>query len=152
MNKTIYETDFNKWVEQTITQLKNRKFEELDLDNLIEEVQDLSGKDRHKLTSLLTRLLEHLLKIKYWTSERDFCLRGWLKEVKNFRIQIKQLLKKSPSFKPYLAEIFNECYEDARELMNVEMTLELEEIPLEPLANLDEVLDLNWFPIKISAD
>lgn len=149
MITNLYDTDFNQWVELTLKQLQNKDFGSLDLENLIEEVADLSGRDKHKLASLLTRLLEHLLKVRYWTSQRDSCLRGWLVEIKNFRIQIKRLLKKSPSLKHYLEEIFIECYLDARELMLVEMTLELEQIPEEPIATLEEVLSADWFPINI---
>ena len=54
--KTLYDTDYNLWVIETVKQLQEHKFENLDLENLIEEVSDLSRRDKHKLESLLTRL------------------------------------------------------------------------------------------------
>ena len=67
--KNLYDTDYNLWVLETVKQLKNKNFNALDLENLIEEVSDLSRRDKKKLKSLLRRLFEHLLKMKYWNSE-----------------------------------------------------------------------------------
>ena len=38
----------------------------LDLENLIEEVSDLSRREKKKLKNLLIKLFEHLLKLTYW--------------------------------------------------------------------------------------
>ena len=55
--KTLYDADYNLRVLETVKQLESKDFESVDWENLIEEVSDLS------------RLIEHLLKIKYWQSE-----------------------------------------------------------------------------------
>ena len=62
--KNLYETDYNLWVKETAILLETRSFNGLDLENLIEEILDLSERKKRKLESLLTRLWEHLLKIK----------------------------------------------------------------------------------------
>ena len=67
--KNLYDTDYNLWVMETVDQLKNKNFDAIDLENLIEEVSDLSRRDKKKLKSLLRNLLEHLLKLKYWEFE-----------------------------------------------------------------------------------
>ena len=67
--KKLYDTDYNLWVMETVDQLKNKNFDAIDLENLIEEVSDLSRRDKKKLKSLLRNLLEHLLKLKYWEFE-----------------------------------------------------------------------------------
>ncbi|GFE67478.1 hypothetical protein CFPU101_00880 [Chroococcus sp. FPU101] len=64
----LYEADYNQWVEETVKQLQNKNYAAVDWENLIEEVADLSGRERDKLESLLTVLFEHLLKIAYWES------------------------------------------------------------------------------------
>ncbi|MDJ0565985.1 MAG: DUF29 domain-containing protein, partial [Microcystis sp. M49629_WE12] len=68
---TLYEEDFYLWLKTTAEQLKKGQFAEVDLDNLIEEIESMGRSERHALKSLLTRLLEHLLKLTYWQSERD---------------------------------------------------------------------------------
>lgn len=67
--KNLYDTDYNLWVMETVDQLKNKNFDAIDLENLIEEVSDLSRREKKKLKSLLRNLLEHLLKLKYWEFE-----------------------------------------------------------------------------------
>ncbi len=63
-----------------------------------------------------------------------------------FSIQIKKILKDSPSLKSYLREILQECYLDARNLLIDETELDASIFPLEVLANLEEILDENWLP------
>ena len=44
--KTLYEVDYSLWVQETAKQLQNQNFDALDLENLIEEVLDLSRRDK----------------------------------------------------------------------------------------------------------
>lgn len=37
----LYDQDFQLWLSQTISQLKNQQFDQLDLEHLIEELTDL---------------------------------------------------------------------------------------------------------------
>ncbi len=93
----LYESDYSLWVLETVKQLQNRDSQSLDLENLIEEVGDLSRRDQKKLKSLLRRLLEHLLKLKYWQSEVVRNQARWKGEILNFRQQIRDELQDSPS-------------------------------------------------------
>lgn len=61
--KSLYDQDFQLWIEQTIHQLQNRDFETLDTENLIEELMDLGNSNRVALESNLAVLLAHLLKL-----------------------------------------------------------------------------------------
>ena len=50
--RSLYDLDFALWVEETAKHLQDRNFQDIDLENLIEEVLDLSRRSRHKLKSL----------------------------------------------------------------------------------------------------
>ncbi|TRU83075.1 MAG: DUF29 domain-containing protein [Microcystis viridis Mv_BB_P_19951000_S69D] len=126
---TLYDSDYQLWLENTINQLRQGDFQAVDWQNLLEELADLGKSERRALESLLTR---HQA--------------GWKKEIRNFRIQIKKILKDSPSLKPYLREILQECYLDARNLLIDETELDANIFPVEVLANLEEILDENWLP------
>jgi hypothetical protein len=143
---TLYDTDYQLWLETTLEQLHLGDFQSVDWHNLLEELADLGKNNRRALESLLTRLLEHLLKLAYWASEREQNHRGWKKEIRNFRIQLKKILKDSPSLKPYLTSILEECYLDARNLLIDETGLDASIFPLEVLASLEDILDENWLP------
>ncbi len=106
----------------------------------------LAKSERRALESLLTRLLEHLLKLTYWQSPRDYNPAAWKKEIRNFRLQIADLLEDSPSLKSYLREILAKCYLDARNLMIDETRLDASIFPVEVLASLEEILAENWLP------
>lgn len=144
--KSLYDTDYHLWVMKTVKQLENKEFDHLDLQNLIEEVSDLSRREKRKLESLLTRLFEHLLKLKYWESERKLNQGHWEAEALNFRKQISKELKASPSLKPYLLEIFEECYQDGREIASKRSQMSLDIFPKVAIADLAQILDENWLP------
>jgi hypothetical protein len=141
----LYDTDYNLWVLETVKQLENREFNSLDLENLIEEVTDLSRRDKHKLKSLLRNLFEHLLKLAYWQAELARNQSHWKGEIVNFRKQIQDQLEDSPSLKPYLHQIFEKCYQDGREIAATKSQLPLSTFPEKAIANIDQVLDENWF-------
>lgn len=145
-NKNLYDTDYHLWLVKTVKRLENKEFDALDLPNLVEEVSDLSRREKRKLESLLTRLFEHLLKLKYWESERSLNQGHWEAEILNFRKKISKELKASPSLKPYLLEIFEECYQDGREIASKRSQMSLDIFPKLAIANLDQVLDENWLP------
>lgn len=143
---SLYETDYNLWVLETVKQLENQEFEAVDWDNLLEELSDLSRREKRKLKNLLRRLWEHLLKLKYWDSEREDNQGHWQGEITNFRKQIKDQIVDSSSLKPYLAEIFVTCYQDGREIAAARSRLPLTTFPDTPIASLEQVLDENWLP------
>ncbi len=107
---TSYSSDYYTWTKEQVKLLKLRRFEQVDWDNLIEEIEDLGNSRENALESYLERLLEHLLKLSYWESEKEYCTRGWKAEIRNFRAQIKKILRKNPALKNKLEPIWTEIY------------------------------------------
>jgi hypothetical protein len=148
--KTLYDRDYVLWLTTTVEQLRSGQLGALDRENLAEELEGMVRSDRRALESLLTRLFEHLLKLAYWESERDYNQRGWQGEIFNFRLQMQRLLEDSPSLKPYLAEIFEKSYRNARKIILKTTELDPKRLPTEPIATLTEVLDEDWLPVPHS--
>jgi hypothetical protein len=144
-NQTLYEQDYYLWLRTTINQLRAGQFSSVDLENLIEELETMGRSQKRAMESLLIRLLEHLLKLKYWDSERERNEGHWKGEIRTFRRQIKKELKDSPSLKPYILEIFEECYEEARKEASDRSQLPLDTFPINLIGSLEQVLDDNWF-------
>ncbi|MBE9241097.1 DUF29 domain-containing protein [Synechocystis salina] len=145
-NTNLYDTDYNLWILDTVQKLQCKDLDNLDWENLIEEVLGLGRSDKRKLESLMTRLIEHLLKLGYWQSERNYNQNHWRREIRNFRKQIKRELKASPSLKNYLVQIFDELYQDARELLADDSGLPIDIFPEQPIATLEQVIDEDWLP------
>jgi len=109
--KTLYEEDTLRWSEDTAAKLKLGDFENLDLENLIEEVEALGRSRKTELLSRLTRLLEHLLKRLYVNLPQDY--RGWEVTIRNQRRELEFLLEDSPSLKSIWSERFDRAWKSA---------------------------------------
>lgn len=101
---------------------------------------------KRTVKSLLIRLFEHLLKLTYWNVEQERNEGYWKGEIRTFRREIKDELKDSSSLKPYILEIFDQCYEDARTEASDRSQLAIHIFPLIPIGSLEQILDENWFP------
>lgn len=71
--KQLHEKDFNLWVEGIKEAIQNRDFENMDWDNLLDEIDDMGKSEKRSLDSYMQRLIEHILKLKYWETERERC-------------------------------------------------------------------------------
>lgn len=68
--KTQYETDAVAWSDQQVRLLRDRCWQDLDLENLIEKIEDIGNRHRDFLESHLENLLMHRLKQQF-QSERS---------------------------------------------------------------------------------
>ena len=145
-SQSLYDQDYYLWLRTTINQLRTGQFSAVDLDNLLEELEDMGRSQKRAIKSLLIKLLEHLLKLKCWDRERERNQGHWKGEIRTFRRQIKDELQDSPSLKPYILEIFEQCYQEARKEASDRTQLIIDIFPLIPIGSLEQILDENWFP------
>lgn len=99
MSSTLYETDFNRWIEETAQNLKDGNFQALDLTNLIEEIESIGRNNKREIKSRLIVLLMHLLKCKYQSKKQS---RSWIATINTQRNEIELVIEDSPSLRPYL--------------------------------------------------
>jgi hypothetical protein len=142
----LYDQDLHLWLVKTAALLKKKRFEELDLENLIEEIESMGKRERRELANRLTTIIEHLLKLTYWTEVKEENARGWRVTIVEQRRQIIRLLADSPSLKPWLEEIFLECYEAARRDTIKANYLPENIFPLQPFVTVEELLNLDYLP------
>ncbi|MDX2216419.1 MAG: DUF29 domain-containing protein [Oculatellaceae cyanobacterium bins.114] len=141
--KSLYEADFIRWVEATAEQLRTKDYASVDWANLIEEVEDMSRRERKSLKSNLVVILLHLLKWQYQLDGRGGSWRGSIRE---HRRRVNEDLKDSPSLLPYLQEIFTECYINAREQAADETELPLETFSLDCPYTVEQALNSEYLP------
>ena len=60
IHSAAYDTDFYAWVQDQAAMLAARRFEELDLPHLVEELQLMGNSERGELSNRLSVLLAHL--------------------------------------------------------------------------------------------
>jgi len=115
---SLYERDLDLWLETVITQLKAGDFHNLDVENLIEELEGLSGSNKREIESRLKRLIEHILKRCYVDMPEFY--RGWLLTIFEQRDELKTLLRQSPSLKRHFLKIFDDCFETSLKRIKIE--------------------------------
>lgn len=141
MNRVKYEQDYYQWTQAMVKALRERDYVSLDWDNLIDEIDDMGKSQKRAIESLLMRLTEHLLKLKYWDTEKTRNSKHWRSEVVNFRILLDKRLKDSPSLKANLEEIYEDIFPGCKRSVG-----QLFDLPEQVKLNLAEILDENWFP------
>ena len=108
VKQTLYDSDLNLWLETVIWQLRSGDLQNLDIENLIEELEGLAGRDKREIISRLKTLLEHILKRCYVDMPNEF--RGWEVTIRTQRFEIEQMLEQSPSLKRHLIESIDKCF------------------------------------------
>lgn len=138
-----YLADFNSWIDQTAHLLRERRWHEIDVPHLIEEVEDLGKSERRGIASQLTRLLLHLLKWQYQPQRRSD---SWLDSITDARTQIELTIADSPSLKYYPAEQLEESYQRARRHAARQTSIAISVFPDACPYSLELVLAEDWLP------
>ena len=108
----LYERDYSQWAEAMADLLASGNLTELDIENLVEEVRDLSKRERDSLLSSLRLIIHHLLK---WDYQPQLRSRSWLVTVQRERSNVVDYLADSPSLKKYMTdEHLDKIYKKAR--------------------------------------
>jgi hypothetical protein len=120
ITKTLYDTDFVEWTAQTAELLRQWRFEEIDLEHVVEEIEDLGKRDFKTAQSDLGRMLVHLIKQRI-QPDRDGI--SWRGSIVRARREILDELSFSPSLRCRLSDevhrVYREALEDALEETNL---------------------------------
>jgi hypothetical protein len=165
--KQLYEIDDQQWLSETINLLKQKKFNELDLENLIEELDylgksnknaveslleqimrhlieelDYLGKsNKNAVESLLEQIMRHLLLLQYWEVEYDRNVNHWEAEVIGFRNQLKKYL--TTNLRQHLVKELTSIYQDALKYVKKKTNFKVDFPPQCPYT-LEQLLDENY--------
>jgi hypothetical protein len=112
--KELYEKDFYLWVQENLRLLKNKEYNLVDWENLLEEIEDMARRELRSLINLMAIIMEHLYK---WENYREsaYIGSGWKKSILNARKEVLKLFKDEPSLKAKAQEkeILQRAWEDA---------------------------------------
>lgn len=120
--QSLYEQDFNLWLEQQAALLREGRFHQLDLANLVEEIEAMARRDRKAIKSNLLVLLTHLLKHQFPPEQRST---GWQGSIVEHRQRLRDDFEESPSLRAHAAKIYARAYADARERASAQTGLPL---------------------------
>jgi hypothetical protein len=112
--KEIYEQDFYLWVMENLRLLKNKEYDLVDWENLLEEIEDMARRELRGLINLMAVIMEHLYKWEHFRETK--CMESkWKKSIINARTDMVKLFKDAPSLKAKAQEkeILQRAWEDA---------------------------------------
>ena len=106
-SKNLYDSDFYQWSQQQSYFFKSGQWNEFDIANLAEEIEDIGKSLKRELESRLKVLLVHLLK---WKCQRELRGNSWLYSIEEQREQIEDHLEENPSLRHTLPESFDRAF------------------------------------------
>jgi hypothetical protein len=106
----LYEEDFYVWAKEQAELLRAGRFEGLDLEHLIEEVEELAGSLERSVRSRARTIMVHLLKLQHSPAQGQRV--GWRETVRTQRSELLNDL--TPSLRRHLVERVGDLYARAR--------------------------------------
>ncbi|MFD1623672.1 DUF29 domain-containing protein [Azospirillum griseum] len=148
-NRIGYDTDFLAWTEEQARLLRDAARERpnmpIDWDQVAEEIESMGRSEANALTSALTRVIEHLLKLEHSPAQGPRA--GWRRSVREHRNQANDALEASPSLRGKLD--LAKCHRRGRAFAadGLEQDgITAADLPLDCPYTLDQLLDDEWWP------
>jgi hypothetical protein len=144
---SLYDADFHDWILTTATLLRQRRFADIDIDHLVEELEDMGKRERRALKSHIRNVILHLLKWRYQPDKRS---PSWRQSIRNGRIEIHELLRDSPSLASQVLLMLEEGYSAARADAIDETEISESIFPIQCPFTVEQVQDSEFWPEAVS--
>ena len=132
-----YPNDFVEWIDAQVQLLADRRFDELDIENLAEEVSALGKREFRAFQSAIRVIIHHMLKWDYQPEMRSM---GWRKSIHTQRGHVEAILSDSPSLRRRADEAIQGVYDQARRDASFETTVFLANFPEACPYTFDEIM------------
>ena len=106
-----YDEDYAAWLDYQVGLIKAGRWNEIDRDNLIDEVESLGRSEFRAFVSAIEVVLLHMLK---WDFQPERPTRSWATSIASHRLRAKDELEDNPSFKARIGEAIERAYRLAR--------------------------------------
>lgn len=147
IEQNMYKQDFYAWTMQQADLLKQKKFEQIDLENIIEEIETLGRSEHRELSSRMKVLVMHLLK---WQFQSDRSGTSWERTIREQRKEIKRAIDDMPSLilhlqdNEWLKKIWGRAVVDTADETNLKQSI----FPSEPIWTVETILSEDFYPTK----
>ena len=124
-----YREDGYGWAMAQAALLRARRFGEIDLANVIEEIESVGRSEQSAAESALRVLMMHILK---WQAQPERRSRSWALSIAEQRLRYDRRMARNPGLKPLVDEMREHAYQRARINAAQETDLPLSSFPLKP--------------------
>ena len=141
-----YERDVYAWSKAQADLLRARRFDEVDLEHLIEEIEDVGASLGRSVRNRTITIVEHLLKLQHSPATERRA--GWRQTVRTQRVKLRRAL--TPTLRRELEAELAALYADARDLAAGALTdhgetAAADHLPAACPYDLDRITG-NWLP------
>jgi Domain of unknown function DUF29 len=133
-----YAADYAAWLEHQVGLLKSDRWNEVDKDNLIDEVESLGRSDFKGFVSAFEIVIAHMLK---WDHQPERRSNSWIGSIAEHRDRIRQELEDSPSYAARIDEALRRAYRPARARASGESDVPLKRLPAELPYGYDDIMN-----------
>lgn len=138
-----HDEDVYGWAIHTANLLRNKKMDDVDFENIIEEMEVLGRSEQHELKNRLSLVISHLLKWQYQSHKRT---RSWELTIEEQRLQAEACLEVSPSLKSHLDDILSKAYDIGKIKALKETELDKSVFPIECPYTFEQIMDNKFYP------
>jgi len=110
--KELYEKDYYRWVNENLQLLKEREYDSVDWENLLEEIEDLGRKHLDSVISYMAVILQHLFNFDIFKIYQHSG-KGWINSILHARKSLEKLFLEYPSLKQKAVENVEKAWKRA---------------------------------------
>jgi hypothetical protein len=143
-----YEEDFAAWLDLQVAALRERRFADLDLDNLIEEVESIRRAEARSVEHHARVVIGQLLQLAHSTLSDP--RRSWKSTANSHRDELEMRL--TPTLRQELEAGLEKVYARGRQLAATGLETEGTDrnwLPRKCPYTLAQLLEENWFPTNV---
>jgi hypothetical protein len=147
-----YDVDFHAWSLRRADLLRHGRIDRVDIENIAEEIESLAGKEIHSIEKRVRTLIEHLLKLKFF-SLTDEPQRGWRVTIAKSRNNLASSFRDSPSLFAQREAVYLGEWQSGVRIAALAVAGDARAVTAigqlrgMPIFSIDELLDPDFFPL-----
>lgn len=141
MLKHNIDTEYDSWLLEQAQLLRDRNFQHLDIDNLVEEIEALVRGEKSSVEQFAYLIMLHLLLIEYWYEQSEWNRNHWEAEITGFRLQLNNKL--TTNLRKHLAQrldfLYSKAYQAA--VTKTKSSINGDRFPQERKYSLEDIIN-----------
>ena len=141
MLKHNIDTEYDSWLLEQAQLLRDRDFQHLDIDNLVEEIEALVRGEKSSVEQFAYLIMLHLLLIEYWYEQSEWNRDHWEAEITGFRLQLNNKL--TTNLRKHLAQRLDFLYGKAHQaaVKKTKSSINGDRFPQERKYSLEDIIN-----------
>ncbi|MGF1591587.1 MAG: DUF29 domain-containing protein [Pleurocapsa sp.] len=133
--------EYDSWLMEQAQLLRDRDFEHLDIDNLVEELEALVRGEKSSVEQFAYLIMFHLLLIEYWHEQSAWNRNHWEAEITGFRLQLNNKL--TTNLRNHLLERLDFLYSKAYQAVvkKTKSSIQSDRFPSKRQYSLEDILN-----------